>query len=285
MGSARLSRRPPGAARDQLPPDAAQRGDVQPDDVSCPPDLDDYSPILNEQIWTRLRKMPASSVRPRLAATLIIVDRSGARPKVLMGRRSPSHRFMPGKFCFPGGRVDPADRQMNVAGALPGPVEDRLARMVPGSPTAPRALALAALRETFEETGLLAGARDYGAPSAAPLAWRAFADQGVYPDLEPLHFVARATTPPRLPMRYDTAFFAMDREGLCGEVAGAVGPDKEFVETLWAPLEEAQALNLALITRVVLRELERRLAAGMPHWMPAPWYRVANASGWRREHM
>ncbi|MBX9758908.1 MAG: NUDIX hydrolase [Beijerinckiaceae bacterium] len=238
---------------------------------------------MTEHVWTRLRTLPVTSARPRLASTLIIVDRSGKLPKVLMGRRSPTDRFMPGKFCFPGGRLDRDDRQMNVAGALAAPVEDRVARMAPRSPNLPRALALTAVRETFEETGLLMGTREHGAPPSAPPAWQAFAAQGVYPDLEPLHFVARATTPPRLPMRYDTAFFAVDREAFCGEVAGAVGPDRELVETVWLTLEEAQSLDHALITSVVLRELERRLAAGMPHWMPAPWYRVASASGWRRD--
>jgi hypothetical protein len=75
----------------------------------------------------------------------------------------------------------------------------------------------------------------------------------------------------------------VDREAVCGEVTGAVGPDRELVETAWLTVEEAQGLDLALITGVVLRELERRLEAGMPHWMPAPWYRVASPGGWRRE--
>ena len=56
---------------------------------------------------TRRRDHP--NLRPRDAATLIIVDASGKKPKVLMGRRHERHSFMPGKFVFPGGRVDPAD--------------------------------------------------------------------------------------------------------------------------------------------------------------------------------
>lgn len=250
--------------------------------MTCPPDLDDYSTLLNEKVWARVKLQPPSGARPRLAATLILVDRSGARPKVLMGRRSPTDRFMPGKYCFPGGRLDPDDRRMNVAGALPGPVEDRLAKIAPDSPGLPRALALAAVRETFEETGLLLGTRDYGPPPDPPALWRAFAEHGVFPDLEPLHFIARAVTPPRLPMRYDAAFFAVDRSALCGEAPGAVGPGQELVETVWIDIEEAQSLDLATITNVVLRELEKRLAAGLPHWMPTPSYRVG-PGGWRRE--
>ena len=83
-------------------------------------------------------------------------------------------------------------------------------------------------------------------------------------------------------MRYDTAFFAVDREAICAEAPGAVGPDRELVETVWTPLEEAQALDLPVITGVILRELERRLGAGLPHWMPVPWYRVVRGA-WRRQ--
>ena len=49
-------------------------------------------------------------VRPKDAATLILVDRSGSAPKVLLGKRHARHKFMPGRYVFPGGRVDPGDR-------------------------------------------------------------------------------------------------------------------------------------------------------------------------------
>lgn len=256
----------------------------QRDHVPVPADLDDYSALLNARVWSAIKGLPPTIARPRLAASLILLDRTGASPKVLMGKRNPADPFMPGKYVFPGGRLDPEDRRMNVAGALPGPVEDRLARIAPSSPTLPRALALAAIRETFEETGVLVGTREYGAPDKAPPGWEAFAAQGVYPDLEPLHLVARATTPPRLPRRYDTVFLATDAEAICGQVAGAVGDDRELIETVWIPLTEAQDLDLAVISAVILRELERRVAAGMPMWMPAPWYRVGR-DGWKRDEL
>ena len=56
-------------------------------------------------------------VRPKDAATLILVDRSGPAPKVLLGKRHARHKFMPGRYVFPGGRVDPDDRLMPVAHA------------------------------------------------------------------------------------------------------------------------------------------------------------------------
>ena len=54
------------------------------------------------------------ALRPRDAATLIIVDSSSGEPRVLLGRRRPDMVFMPGRYVFPGGRVDPSDRQVPV---------------------------------------------------------------------------------------------------------------------------------------------------------------------------
>ena len=85
-----------------------------------------------------------------------------------MGKRHEGHAFMPGKFVFPGGRVEPEDRRMAAAGALDPHVEDKLNLRVPRpSPGFARAIALAAIRETFEETGLAIGVGDYGAPEDA----------------------------------------------------------------------------------------------------------------------
>ena len=247
-------------------------------------DLDDLAGLLNREVWSKLRLKPPTGARPLLSASLILIDRSGAEARVLLGRRHDGDRFMPGKYVFPGGRLDPDDRRMAAAGALPGAAQARLAALAPRSPALPRALALTAIRETFEETGLMVAERGYGAPQGAPQGWAAFAAQGAYPHLEPLHFVARATTPPRLPRRYDTIFFAADVEAVSHRVDGMVGPDRELTELVWAPVSQAYGLDLPFITRVVLRELELRLAAGMSHMLPAPWYRVGRA-GWMRAQM
>jgi 8-oxo-dGTP pyrophosphatase MutT (NUDIX family) len=214
------------------------------------------------------------AVRPAPAATLILMDRSGRVPKVLMGKRHASHRYMPNKYVFPGGRLEPQDRRMNVAGALPAIVEEKLLKRVARpSPSRARAQALAAIRETFEETGLLLGSRAFGAPPAPPAgAWSDFAAQGVFPTLENLHFVARAITPPQLPRRFDTAFFFADAGAIAGEIAGRVGPSSELVETVWLPLREARQLDLVDITGFVLDELQCRMALGMRHDLPVPFY-------------
>ena len=86
----------------------------------------DLAGILNAEVWPRVRLMTPNGVRSRLAATLILLDRTEAEPKVLMGRRNRASKFMPGKFVFPGGRIEPGDRRMNAAGALPLEVERRL---------------------------------------------------------------------------------------------------------------------------------------------------------------
>jgi 8-oxo-dGTP pyrophosphatase MutT (NUDIX family) len=49
------------------------------------------------------------NIRPKDAATLILLDNTSSSPKVLLGRRHAGHAFLPGKFVFPGGRIDRAD--------------------------------------------------------------------------------------------------------------------------------------------------------------------------------
>lgn len=214
-------------------------------------------------------------MRPRDAATLIILDRSGPKPTVLMGRRHPGHVFMPGVFVFPGGRIELGDRHMPVAGVLHARGEAALAARVSRPPHhLGRGLALAAIRETYEETGLMLGTREHGAPETAPEGtWTAFRDRGVLPDLEPLQLVARAITPPGRPKRFDTRFFAIDRTAVVEEVAGIVGPGSELSELAWFDLDAARALEIPAITKVVLKELDARLAAGFRHELPVPFYR------------
>ena len=126
------------------------------------------------------RARVSTNQRPKDAATMLIIDRTSARPKVLMGKRHQSHKFMPGKYVFPGGRLDDGDRRMVATGALPQICEDRLLkRAVRPSIGKARALALAAIRETFEETGLLFGTDEFGAPEIAPEgSWSDFARHG-----------------------------------------------------------------------------------------------------------
>lgn len=221
----------------------------------------------------RERKSP--NVRPRDAATLILVDRNGPTPKVLLGKRHHKHAFMPGKFVFPGGRVDPSDRLMPAATPLDTHTEQFLMRrMQRPSAAKARAIALAAIRETFEETGLLLGTRAEGLLRAPDGPWSEFARAGFYPDLSALHFIVRAITPSRRPKRFDTRFFAVDASAIAHRVEGVVHPDAELVELVWLPISEARSLDMPTITSVALKELEARVAAGFGHDLPVPFYRM-----------
>lgn len=247
-------------------------------------DAPGFTHTLQDAIWPRVRHLKPNGVRAVPAATLILIDSSNGAPKVLLGKRNPNDRFMPNKFVFPGGRVDAADSEMNASGALSTPAQRRL-ETIRGK-TFARALPLAAIRETYEETGLIIGTKEFGAPDVAPDGgWRNFCAHGCFPDLGVIHFIGRATTPTRLARRYDTIFLAAEANHIVAREEGAVGPDKELTELVWAPIADAYALELPTITAVILRELEHRLALGLPHEAPVPWYRAEHPKGWRRQEM
>ena len=203
----------------------------------------------------------------------------GLGAEVLLGRRSGRSRFMPGIYVFPGGRVGPEDRQPSgFAEPLPDPPPglDRTTReRLP-------VFARAALRETYEETGLLLGAAEVasapspwlGAPGpggsglggAAP--WKAFAAAGLDPGFAGMRLVARAITPANSPVRFHTRFFLAEGTAAVGEIAG----DGELEDIHWAPIENLPELPMAAITHLVLEEaLAHRAGAGGPG-RPAPLF-------------
>ena len=218
-----------------------------------------------------VRVAEAGVLRPRHAATLIIVRTDAAKPRLLMGRRAGGHAFMPDKWVFPGGRVDRGDYRAPSATELSPDVTARLTREPrhPSPAALARALGLAAIRETFEETGLLLAKPAPSRPAAG--AWRPFLAQGALPDLAPLAFVARAITPPYRTRRFDARFFmasaeallSLDRQPDCGELD----------DIAWVDFDEAVALDLPNITRFVVNEIGQRLKdAGRP----APFMRFLN---------
>jgi len=228
-----------------------------------------------ERLSRTMRDQTFPNVRPRDSATLILIDRAGAVPKVLLGRRHQRHRFLPGKFVFPGGRIEPADRLMAASTALHERHVARLMRRVKRPSRAKAAaFALAAVRETYEETGIMLGVPLADAMAAPPGGWEAFAKAGIAPDLSAIHFIARAITPPKRPMRFDSRFFAADVSTIARRDDGFVGPDAELVELVWLPITEARRLDMPGITAVVLEELQDRIAAGMDHEHPVPLYRM-----------
>jgi 8-oxo-dGTP pyrophosphatase MutT (NUDIX family) len=210
---------------------------------------------------------------PRDAATLMLIDRAGPKPKVLLGRRHQSHKFMPGKFVFPGGRIEALDHTMTAVSELHPDMQQKLMERVP-SPSAElaRAFALAAVREMAEETGLLLGVKRDEPPASPGEIWTEFAKARVHPDLGNIHFIARAVTPPRRPRRFDTRFFTADASAIAHRIEGVVGPESELVELTWVPIEQATHLDMPTITGIVLEELAARVEAGMGHGLPVPYY-------------
>ena len=220
-------------------------------------DSDPHDPAYISKAELRSR---GRAVRPKDAATLILVRDMSAEPKVLMGKRSAGHKFMPNKFVFPGGKVDVADGRLRPPMDLHPAV---LARLRQGcSETRARALAMAAIRETFEETGLVLGEPDSPTLVSRSRDWRSFLQHGVNPRLDTLHFVARAITPPYRNRRFDARFFMADAELIQGGVRVATGGSGELLELHWVTLKDARALELPNITRLVLDEVERRLVEG-----------------------
>jgi 8-oxo-dGTP pyrophosphatase MutT (NUDIX family) len=228
-----------------------------------------------ERLTRTIRDQTFPNLKPRDSATLILIDRAEAVPKVLLGRRHERHRFMPGKFVFPGGRIEPADRQMATSAALHERHAARLMQRVKRPSLAKAAaFALAAVRETYEETGLMLGVPSPGPITTPPGVWEAFAKAGIIPDLSAIHFIARAITPPKRPLRFDSRFFAAEVSAIARRVDGFVGPEAELVELVWLPITEARRLDMPGITAVVLEELQDRIATGMSHDHPVPLYRM-----------
>jgi 8-oxo-dGTP pyrophosphatase MutT (NUDIX family) len=201
--------------------------------------------------------------RPRDAATLMLVDRSGPIPKVLVGKRHDKVVFMPGKFVFPGGSVDKTDNKIPVAAPLPPALEADLAK---GSPKTPpsraRSLAIAAIREACEETGLCLGRKVDGLSKTLPGPWSAFSDAGLLPDPSGLFLIARAITPPGRIKRFDTRFFTADASSIAHRVEGVVHADAELVELVWVELGSKHLADAHAMTKNVLNQLQARVSTG-----------------------
>ena len=135
-----------------------------------------------------------------------------------------------------------------------------------------RAFALAAIRETFEETGLLLGVRSDETVKVPRGPWAAFNEAKFLPDLAELRFIGRAITPPGRPRRFDARFFTMDASAIAHRIEGVTGPNAELVELVWMPLAQAKELDMPAVTGVMLEELDGRIANGFAHELPVPFY-------------
>ena len=246
---------------------------------------DDLGKRMTERMTKSEREQTSPDSEPRDAATLVLIDRAdAAKPKVLLGRRHAGHKFMPGKFVFPGGRIEAFDAKMTAVSELHPDMQKKLTERVANRSAAyARSFPLAAIRETVEETGLLLGVKRDEPPQVPGDIWAEFAKARVHPDLGNIHFIARAITPPRRPRRFDTRFFTADAANIAHKIEGVVGENSELVELVWTPIAEAAKLDMPTITSVVLDELGARVAAGMAHALPVPFYYMTPDNTFMRE--
>ncbi len=171
-------------------------------------------------------------VKPRDAASLVLYEKHGDKVFLLMGKRAKAHRFLPNVFVFPGGRVDTEDAHHVAHAPLPEDTEKVLSN--PGAKA--HAIAAAAVRETYEETGLVIGKENNG---------------NVEGDFSELQFVARAITPSINPIRFNTRFLLQDANKVTGELGGS----GELLHLNWFSIEEALQMPLVDVTEFVVKEV------------------------------
>lgn len=188
--------------------------------------------------------MASTALRPRDAATLLLYRGGGGDLRVLLGQRHRGHIFMPNAYVFPGGRVSATDSRVAPDSALRDDVAARLERAA--TPARARAIAVAAIRETFEETGMLIAAGESGGE------WH----NKIGPKLGALDYFFRAITPLNRVRRFDARFFSADASAARGELGG----DGELTNLAWFSLGEIRDLEMAGITRIALAEFRRVLA-------------------------
>lgn len=204
---------------------------------------------------------PVDKTQIRNAATVIVLRDRATTPRILMGQRGAKAVFMPNKFVFPGGAVDPHDAHVPLATPLPDICATRLAEDADAALA--RALPIAAIRELWEETGLILGTPG---PWAGNIHtdWTSFAATGHLPSAQALQFVFRALTPPGRPRRFDARFFLVDADDIASDLDDFDAASDELSHLQWVPLSEARAFDMPFITEVVLAEVQARVQDRRP---------------------
>ena len=182
-------------------------------------------------------------------------------PSILMGQRGAKAAFMPNKFVFPGGAVDPQDAAVPLAAPCRTPVTH-------ASPmTRPTVCSTRSPPPPFASSGKKPAwcwAAKAAGIDPVPEDWRRFADTGHLPAADRLQFVFRALTPPGRPRRFDARFFLVDAGDIQGDLDDFTHASDELSHLQWIPLTEARSFDLPFITEVVLAEVEGRITDPAP---------------------
>lgn len=195
----------------------------------------------------------SSIVKPKNAASLIIYRQARGELEVLMGCRNRKARFKPGVYVFPGGMIERSDNFVKPATKLSGRFAAKMG--VANSKPRAQALAMGAIRETFEEVGLYLGATVNFSASPHP-HWHAFQERRLAPHLSPLDYIGRAITPSHQPIRFDARFFSVGFENVDGDLKD----NGELTDLRWIKLSKRDDFNMMKVTHLMLDTLNERLA-------------------------
>ena len=204
----------------------------------------------------------AKNLKIKDAASVILIRNSKSSPSVLMGQRGKNASFMPNKFVFPGGAVEKNDFQVNSFKQLNRKCSARMAYQCNDDLVS--AVSVAAIRELFEETGIIVGHKKEWT-GVIPPEWKPFANLGLVPDASNFKFVFRAITPPGRPRRFDARFLYLDADTLSEEanLDDFSGASNELTHLQWIPIKEVRKFDLPFITEVVFAEVLSNLSKNM----------------------
>ena len=195
-------------------------------------------------------------IRDSATLALLKTDSQG-KVRILLGQRSNRHVFMPDIFVFPGGRVDEGDELPPAASELGSRCTHHLESQSLERPA--RAFPLAAIRETYEETGLLVGRKAPSPSQSVPVGWNDYFSAGAVPCMQSFKYVGRAITPPGRTRRFNSRFFVANADQVL--LDDRAPQDSEELSNLgWYTLDEAFDLNIHFVTRIVLEHINRQLA-------------------------
>jgi 8-oxo-dGTP pyrophosphatase MutT (NUDIX family) len=199
--------------------------------------------------------MTIDKTQIRNASTVIVLRDRMTTPRILMGQRGAKAAFMPNKFVFPGGAVDTADADIALGAPLNDLCHQRLQEDATTDMSHP--LAVAAVRELFEETGQVLGTKGAWSGDIHP-DWVDFAATGHLPDASSLQYEFRALNTPGRPRRFDARFFLVDADALATDPDDFSAASDELSHLQWVSLTDVRSFDMPFITEVVLSEIEAR---------------------------
>ena len=200
------------------------------------------------------------------AATVILLRGSQKNPEVLMGQRGKNASFMPNKFVFPGGALDPGDSEIDFNGDIPTKCIEKL--RLKADPSLAEPLIAAGIRELWEETGLILGYKSKTKMDSIPKNWKDFFALGYQPSADNIEFVFRAITPPGRTRRFDARFFLLSSDNIKGDLDDFSKASGELSHLQWIELNSTQNLDLPFITEIVLSEVLSKLKGNRNNGIP-----------------